>query len=70
MIIKVNDKEKNFENDTLSVSGLLKISDVDRPEIVTVQRNGEFVQKENYDTTYLAENDSVDFLYFMGGGSN
>ncbi len=36
--------------------------------MVSVQLNEEFVKKENYDSTAIKENDSVDFLYFMGGG--
>ncbi len=69
MIVKVNGKEQTFENDKLSVSEILKVSKAERPEVVSVQLNGEFVKKENYESTYVKEADEIDFLYFMGGGS-
>lgn len=36
--------------------------------MVSVQVNEEFVEREDFDTLQLNEGDSVDFLYFMGGG--
>lgn len=68
MKIKVNGKEKNFDKDSLSVSELLKVSEVERPEMVSVQLNGELVKKEDLKNKQLKENDEVEFLYFMGGG--
>jgi sulfur carrier protein len=68
MLVKVNGEEQIFDSDPLSISELLKLSDVERPEGVSVQLNEEFVQKEDYGSTTLKENDKVDFLYFMGGG--
>ena len=37
--------------------------------MVAVQINGEFVDIQNYASTYLKSGDDIDFLYFMGGGS-
>lgn len=68
MKIKVNGKEKNFDKDSLSVSELLKVSEVERPEMVSVQLNGELIKKEDLKNKQLKENDEVEFLYFMGGG--
>ncbi len=68
MKLKVNGKEKTYKQDTLSVAELLKIDNVERPEMVSVQRNGEFVKKEEYGATRLRDTDEIDFLYFMGGG--
>jgi thiamine biosynthesis protein ThiS len=42
--------------------------DVEMPEMVAVQLNGEFVNKKDLEKTILHENDEIDFLYFMGGG--
>ena len=53
----------------ISVSELIKQNNVAQPEMVSVQVNEEFVDREDFDTTILNEDDSVDFLYFMGGGS-
>jgi len=38
--------------------------------MVSIQLNGEFVVRDDYDSTLVNEGDEVDFLYFMGGGSN
>ena len=53
-----------------SVSELIKLNKVLQPEMVSVQVNEEFVEREDFDTTLLNEGDSIDFLYFMGGGAN
>jgi sulfur carrier protein len=37
--------------------------------MVSVQVNEEFVERDDFDTTTLNEGDTVDFLYFMGGGA-
>jgi sulfur carrier protein len=66
--IKVNGKEQEV-NFPLSLSELLVLNSVAEPTMVSIQVNGSFVVREEYDTTKLNENDEVDFLYFMGGGS-
>lgn len=68
MNIKVNNKEQQL-NEELNIVELLKINNVEMPDMVSVQLNGEFVKKENYESTVINENDEIDFLYFMGGGS-
>jgi sulfur carrier protein len=52
----------------LNLLELIKLNRVFQPEMVTVQINEEFVEREDYDATQLKEGDKVDFLYFMGGG--
>jgi sulfur carrier protein len=39
------------------------------PEIVSVELNGRFLRRTEFESTALGYNDKVDFLYFMGGGS-
>ena len=53
----------------LNVSELIKQSDVQQPEMVSVQVNEEFAEREDWETIQLKDGDKVDFLYFMGGGS-
>ena len=53
----------------ITVSELIKLNNVAEPEMVSVQVNEEFVEREDFGTTRLNEGDSVDFLYFMGGGA-
>lgn len=69
MKIKVNGEQKDFSA-SLNISSLLKENKVEQPEMVSVQLNGEFVERENFETTKVKEGDEVDFLYFMGGGQN
>lgn len=68
MQIVVNGKTATFSGDPLTIATLLKDGGVESPEMVSVQLNGEFVDRAVYETTLLQEGDEVDFLYFMGGG--
>ena len=68
MNVKVNGKDQSFDKDSVSVSEMLTLCDVNQPDMVSVQRNGEFVNKEDYTSTSVKEGDEIDFLYFMGGG--
>ena len=68
MNVKVNGKEQSFDKNSISVSEMLTFCDVNQPDMVSVQLNGEFVQKENYQGSTVKEGDEIDFLYFMGGG--
>jgi sulfur carrier protein len=68
MKIKVNGAVQEIET-RLSVADLLVGNNVEQPELVSVQLNGEFVQRDRCSAMMLKENDEVDFLYFMGGGA-
>jgi sulfur carrier protein len=68
MKIKVNGVEKTIAATNPSVLDLLALEKVDIPDYVSVQINGAFAQRKDYATVRVAEDDEVDFLYFMGGG--
>lgn len=68
MRIRVNGEDKNLGQDQLTVVELLKLQNVEMPEMVSVQVNGSFIAREAFPVTQLKESDEVDFLYFMGGG--
>ncbi len=53
----------------LSLTELIKQNDVQQPEMVSVQVNDDFVDLAEWDSLQIKEGDTVDFLYFMGGGS-
>ena len=53
----------------LNVSELIKQSDVQQPDMVSVQVNEEFAERKDWDGIQLKEGDKIDFLYFMGGGA-
>ncbi|MBR4840826.1 MAG: sulfur carrier protein ThiS [Paludibacteraceae bacterium] len=69
MAVIIVNGEKQEINLPITVSELIKQNNVAQPELVSVQVNEEFVDRNNFDTTEIKEGDSVDFLYFMGGGS-
>jgi sulfur carrier protein len=48
---------------------LIKQNNVQQPEMVSVQVNDDFVDRNEWDGLQIKEGDVVDFLYFMGGGS-
>ena len=70
MNLKVNGEAKTFDFDAMSVRQMLTVCDVSQPDMVSVQLNGAFVNRENYGSVQVKEGDEVDFLYFMGGGAN
>ncbi|MBE5912165.1 sulfur carrier protein ThiS [Pseudobutyrivibrio sp.] len=67
MTIIVAGEKKDFK-DGLTLPELIELENVETPQYVTVSINDEFVASEEKDSTVLKEGDSVEFLYFMGGG--
>jgi sulfur carrier protein len=53
-----------------TVADLIKQNNVAQPDMVSVQVNEEFVDREEFATLQWNECDAVDFLYFMGGGQD
>lgn len=68
MTITVAGNKKEYE-DGISITNLIKAEDIDNPDYVTVTVNDEFIDRENFETTSLKDGDTVEFLYFMGGGA-
>ena len=67
MQIKVNGASQEIEAG-LNLADLLVRNQVEQPDMVSVQLNGEFVQRDRLAAAGLKEGDEIDFLYFMGGG--
>lgn len=65
--IVVNDERQEVTL-PLTLSELIKQNRIFQPEMVTVQINETFIEKEDYDKTQINDGDKIDFLYFMGGG--
>lgn len=61
--------EKKTYDDGLTVRQLIEAEEVSDPDYVTVALNDEFLRLDDHATTVLADGDSVEFLYFMGGGA-
>jgi len=69
MNLIINGEKKELSQSALNVSKLLEVERVESPDMVSVQLNGEFVNRDDFVNTAVNEGDSVDFLYFMGGGA-
>ena len=69
MTLKINGQSDTIDGDSVSVIDLLSLKDVEMPDMVSVQLNGDILDREAFASTYVKDNDEVEFLYFMGGGS-
>ncbi|CAB1240215.1 sulfur carrier protein ThiS [Clostridium sp. WLY-B-L2] len=69
MKVTINGKIKDIK-EGVTVTKILKIENVEMPDMVSVQLNDEFIDRANFNSTVLKENDKIDFLYFMGGGNS
>ena len=68
MNLVINGKETNI-NGGLTVNQLLAQENVQMPDMVSVELNGQILKKTRFEETVLKDDDKVEFLYFMGGGS-
>ncbi len=70
MIITINGEETNIpENPSRTVDSLLEELDVSQRLYVTVELNGDVLDRATHETTPIKEDDAIEFLYFMGGGN-
>jgi len=68
MNIQVNGEIVSLEG-PVTVTALLAQQRVESPDMVAVQINGEFIEKESYADIMIENGAEVEFLYFMGGGA-
>lgn len=69
MTLTVNGKPAVIEGkDELNVTEMLAELKVEQPDYVTVELNGEILERDNFPATTVRSGDVVEFLYFMGGG--
>ena len=69
MNLTVNGKATELAaSSTLSISALLTELNVKQPDYVTVELNGDILERETFDQVSVKDGDRVEFLYFMGGG--
>ena len=65
--IKVNGESQEVVL-PMTVEELIKNNNVENPELVSVQANEEFLDRNEYAKRQVEEGDEIDFLFFMGGG--
>ena len=69
MQIIINGDIQQVAENNLTISRLLEVKKVESPDMVSVQLNGDIINRTLYDDQKIVENDEIDFLYFMGGGA-
>lgn len=68
MLVTVAGEKKEIEQGT-TIAKLIEIEKVENPEYVTVTVNDEFLNRVDFEATQVKENDTIELLYFMGGGA-
>ncbi|WP_233432471.1 MULTISPECIES: sulfur carrier protein ThiS [Thermoanaerobacterium] len=68
MNIKVNGNDQKIDRE-YTVRELLDVLNVKMKEYVTVQLNDEILSRDDFDKIIVKDGDTVEFLYYMGGGS-
>ena len=67
MKLIVSGKQKEYP-EGLTVEQLIRAEEVETPLYVTVAVNDAFVSTQDRESWQLRDGDTVEFLYFMGGG--
>ena len=67
MTVTIAGKKKEIAEKT-TIAQIIVSENVENPDYVTVTVNDEFVDSDAFATTELKDGDTVEFLYFMGGG--
>ena len=68
MKLAVNGETLELEQ-SINLRNLLVIAEADQPDYVTVQLNGKFIDHARFEDTFVKDGDTVEYLYFMGGGA-
>ncbi len=67
MKIILNNREEEFEADSMTVQMMLEIRKFTfRMRIIKI--NGEFIPRDKYSATVIHDGDNVQMLYLMSGG--
>jgi sulfur carrier protein len=70
MKLTVNGEAKEIAGtDSLNIDEALAALQVTDPLYVTVELNGTILERDAFGSTRVKEDDTLEFLYFMGGGS-
>lgn len=68
MKLQINGENEVIDQEQLTVSDLLVLKAIKMPEMVSVELNGNILDRDQFSTTQLNNEDEIEFLYFMGGG--
>jgi sulfur carrier protein len=68
MKLFINGKPEEVSG-ALTIKELLIEKNVAYPDMVTVELSGTILRRDDFASVKVKEGDTVEFLYFMGGGS-
>jgi sulfur carrier protein len=68
MKLTVNGDAREIAGESLNIDEALAALKVADPLYVTVELNGEIVDRAAFAATRVKDGDALEFLYFMGGG--
>lgn len=68
IIITLNGSQEELGGE-ISVEELLVEKKVASPDMVSIELNGEILDKEDYGRVVIKQGDQIELLYFMGGGA-
>jgi thiamine biosynthesis protein ThiS len=67
MKFKLNDREEEFDKEMITVNDMLRMKRYTfRMRIVKI--NGNLIDRNKYDSTYINDGDNVQMIYLMSGG--
>ena len=69
MKLTVNGEATEIAGESLDVDETLAALQVADPLYVTVELNGEVLDRAAFGATRVKDGDALEFLYFMGGGA-
>ena len=61
MKLQINGENESIDKEQLTVSDLLTMKEVKMPEMVSVELNGDILDREAFATTQLKNDDEVEF---------
>jgi sulfur carrier protein len=67
MKVQINGEAQEI-GEGVTVAGLLVQRKVKMPDMVSVELNGDILDRDKFESTALKPGDAVELLYFMGGG--
>lgn len=70
MKLIVNGEAREVAGETLTIDAALIALKVTDPLYVTVELNGDILERASFATTHVKDNDTLEFMHFMGGGAS
>jgi sulfur carrier protein len=67
MTVEINGEATELGSE-MTVTELLADQKVKMPDMVSVELNGEILDRAVFESTTIKGGDKIEFLYFMGGG--